>query len=125
MVHMTDTVETALDQVTDTLKAVVRRQHYDQDPAHEDFYTWGWALSELTMRTQEAGQVLGRQVAGYGSQRILRDDEDGHDPATRLQEAGEHLREMVTALDRANQAARAYHSAIGHIGVQVDPEAEA
>lgn len=116
------TVETTLEQVTDALRAVVSDQQQDSDPAHEDFYVWGWALSELTMRTQDAGRVLGRQVAGYGSRRILRDDEDGHDPAARLREAGEHLQEMVAALDRANRAARAYHSAIGHIGVQVDPE---
>lgn len=122
---MTDTVETALDQVTDTLRAVVSRQQQDGDPTHEHFYVWGWALSELTMRTQDAGRVLSRQVSDYGSRRILRDDEDGRDPAARLQEASEHLQEMVAALDRANRAARAYHSAIGHIGVQVDPETRA
>lgn len=120
---MAETVESALDQATDTFRAAVSRQQQDGDPAHEDFYVWGWALTELTARTQDAGRVLGQQVAGYGSRRILRDDEDGHDPGVRLAEAGRYLQEMIVALERANQAARAYHSAIGHIGVQVDPEA--
>lgn len=115
-------VEDEFDRITDLMRAVVTRQHEDRDPAHEDFYVWGWALSELTMRLQDGAQVLGRQVASYGDRRILRDDE-GADPAARLVEAGAHLGALVSALDQANRAARLYHSAVGHIGVQVDPEA--
>lgn len=114
-------VEDEFDRITDLMRAVVARQHEDRDPAHEDFYVWGWALSELTMRLQDGARVLGDQVAGYGDRRILRDDEDA-DPAARLVEAGEHLVALVIALGRANEAARLYHSTIGHIGVQVDPE---
>lgn len=116
-------VETALDQVTDKLRAAVTRQQQDRDPAHEDFYTWGWALSDLTMRVQDAGRVLSRQVAQYGDNRVLRDDEDG-DPYERLSEARGHLDTMAAALGQANQAARLYHSAIGHIAVEVDPEVD-
>lgn len=113
--------EDEFDRITDLMRAVVTRQHEDRDPAHEDFYVWGWALSELTMRLQDGARVLGRQVAGYGDRRILRDDE-GADPAARLVEAGEHLAALVSALDQANRAARLYHSAVGHIAVEVDPE---
>lgn len=118
---MTNT-ETQLDTVTDGLRAAVTRQQQDRDPAHEDFYTWGWALSELTAQTQNIGGVLARQVAGYGSRRVLRDDEGG-DPSVRLAEARAHLDEMGAALSAANSAARLYHSSIGHIAVEVDPEA--
>lgn len=115
-------VEDEFDRITDLMRAVVTRQHEDRDPAHEDFYVWGWALSELTARLQDGARVLGRQVAGYGDRRILRDDEEGADPAARLVEAGAHLAALVSALDQANRAARLYHSAVGHIAVEVDPE---
>lgn len=115
-------MDTALGHVCDLLAGTVERQQQDGDPAHEDFYTWGWALSELTQRTQDAGRVLMRQVPRYGDRRVLRDDEGG-DPAMRLQEARDHLDQMAAALAQANAAARAYHSAIGHIAVEVDPEA--
>lgn len=113
--------EDEFDRITDLMRAVVTRQHEDRDPAHEDFYVWGWALSELTMRLQDGARVLSRQVAGYADRRILRDDE-GEDPAARLLEVREHLTELVSALGRANEAARLYHSTVGHIAVAVDPE---
>lgn len=87
---------------------------------HEDFYAGGWGLGELTALTAHAAQVLGRQVEHYGDDRLIRDDE-GADPYERLREARRHLVEMAAALDKANTAAQRYHSAIGHIGVQVDP----
>jgi hypothetical protein len=119
----TVSTEEALDQASNGLDGAVTRQRHDRDPAHEDFYIWGGALSDLTARMQDAGRVLGQQVEGYGQRRILRDDEGG-DPMARLAEAGGFLQDMVMALDRANVAARAYHSAIGHIAVEVDPEAQ-
>lgn len=115
-----DTVESELGRVLALLGDAVAYQRQDLDPAHEDFGTWGWALAELTARAQDAGRVLGRQVAGYRSRRILRDDE-GADPSLRLQDAGEHLQDMIDALDQANRAARGYHRAISHIGVQAGP----
>lgn len=117
------TTDTALEQVTESLRAVVRQQAADLDPAHEDFYTWGWALSDLTAYTQDAGRVLMRQVAAYGDRRLLRDDDDA-DPNERLLEARRFLDQMAAALAEANVAARAFHSSIGHIAVAVDPEAQ-
>lgn len=115
---MTSTVETALWQVTDGFRAVVTRQQQDRDPSHEDFYAWGWALSDLTVRLQDVGQLLSRQVASYGERRILRDDE-GTDPHGRLLEACAHLDEMAAALGAAHNSAGLYFSAISHIGVEV------
>jgi hypothetical protein len=117
---MTETsIETLGDRMSDTLAEAVRQQQDDDDPAHEDFYTWGWLLSDLTMRLDDAARVLARQVSAYGDRRILRDDEDGV-PAERLAEARGHLDELRAVLGTANTAARAYHSSIGHIGVEVD-----
>src|SRR5215212_8706100 len=113
-----------LDQLTDELRAVVRRQQADRDPAHEDFYAWGWALSEVTATTNDVGRVLAGQVRQYGDRRVLRDDEGG-DPDARLDEAAEYLDQMAAALWQANEAARLYHSAVGHIAVEVDPEVQA
>lgn len=110
-----------LDQLADTFKSAVLAQQRDGDPAHEGFYAWGWALSEATARVEDAGRVLRRQVSAYGDRRILRDD-DGADPQERLREAAGHLDAMCSAAAAANEAARRYHSAIGHIAVEVDPE---
>lgn len=115
--------EQQLDTVTDGLRAVVRKQQQG-DPSHEGFYTWGWALSELTANLQDVARLLGRQVSAYGSTRVLRDDE-GSDPYRRLTEARRHLDAVVAGLGAANDAARLYHSAVGHIAVEVDPEASA
>ncbi len=41
------------------------------------------------------------------------------DPAARCAEAADHLHQVAQHLDAANQAARQYHSAISHIGVEV------
>lgn len=106
----------------DVVTAAVRRQAADHDPAHEDFYAWGYVLSELTARVQDAARILGQQIAHYGDRRILRDDTDA-DPAARLTEAAQLLENVHAAAGVANQAARLYHSAIGHIGVEVDPGA--
>lgn len=106
----------------DVVTDAVRRQADDHDPAHEDFYAWGYVLSELTARVQDAARILARQVAAYGDRRILRDD-DGADPADRLAEAARLLDHLHTTAGVANSAARLYHSSIGHIGVAVNPEA--
>jgi hypothetical protein len=117
---MTDTVPDLYD-LPDVITAAVRRQAADRDPAHEDFYAWGYVLSELTARVQDAARLLGRQVAAYGDRRQLRDDA-GTDPADRLAEAAALLDEVAAAAGSANNAARLYHSSVGHIAVADDPE---
>ena len=117
-------VETLLDQATEALRDAAGKQAKDRDAAHEDFYRWGWALSELTGTVEEVARMLGRQVSAYGDRRVLRDDEGG-DPYARLAAARAHLDEAGAALSAANMSVRAYHSAVGHIAVEVDPDAAA
>lgn len=116
---MPDAISTQLDQLLDSFRAVLDRQLLDTDPAHEDFYAWGWALPSLTALVERSGGVLGRQVATYSDRRLLRDD-DGADPDDRLSEACGYLDTMSAALTVATTAALSYHSAIGHIAVEID-----
>ena len=118
---MTGTMDERLTAVTEQLAGAVRDQHEDRDPAHEDFYTWGWALTELLDRADQVMSVLERQVERYGDRRILRDDEDA-DPAARLDEITARLAAARTALAPARDRVREYHSAVSHIAVEVDPE---
>lgn len=119
---MTDLQDT-LTGICDQLKTVAQQQAEDRDPTHDDFYTWGGALTELLDRVDEIAGVLGRQVAHYGDQRILRDDE-GDDPARRLTDMTARLTELRGPLGQARERVREYHSAAAHIGVEVDPDAE-
>lgn len=119
---MTDLHDT-LDAICDQLKAAARQQANDRDPAHEDFYAWGWALTELLDRVDAIAEVLERQIPRYGDRRILRDDQ-GRDPAERLVEAVSRLVETRQALGPARERIRKYHSATSHIAVDVDPDAE-
>ncbi len=41
------------------------------------------------------------------------------DPAARCAEAADHLHQVNQHLNAANEEARRFHAAIGHIGVQV------
>lgn len=119
---MTGRMDERLSAVTDQLAGAVRDQYEDRDPAHEDFSTWGWALTELLDRADQVMSVLERQVGHYGDRRILRDDH-GADPTARLAEITACLSATRTALGPARDRVREYHSAVSHIGVEVDPEA--
>lgn len=119
---MTDLQDT-LTTICTNLDAVARQQADDRNPEHDDFYTWGWALTELLDRVDQVAGVLGHQIAHYGDRRILRDDEDA-DPTERLLETTQRLSEARGALRLARERIREYHSATSHIGVDVDPDAE-
>ncbi|GJF01450.1 hypothetical protein [Pseudonocardia sp. D17] len=120
---MIEDLERVLDAVSDQLAAAVRKQTADRDPAHEDFYRWGWAFTELLDRVDDVAAVLIGQVSRYGDRRVLRDDR-GLDPADRLVEMQARLTELRSALDAARAHARAYHSASSHIAVEVDLDTE-
>lgn len=120
---MTD-LHTALTAICTDFEAVARHQATDRDPSHEDFYDWGWALTELLDRVDAVAEVLERQIPRYDDRRILRDDE-GADPHQRLVEMASHLSEVRGPLSLARERIRVYHSAASHIGVAVDPDAEA
>lgn len=119
---MTD-LHAALTAICTDLEGVARHQATDRDPSHQDFYDWGWALTELLDRVDAVAEVLERQIPRYGDRRILRDDEGG-DPAERLAEAVSRLAETRQALGPARARVREYHSAASHIAVAVDPDAE-
>lgn len=111
----------ALDDIVGCLRAAVSGQDHDPDPSHDDFYAWGWQLSELTRTLLTASRMLAEQVEHYGDRRVLRDDEDDVDAMERLAAAAAALRTLNTAMSAAAVAAREYHATIGHIGVEVDP----
>lgn len=113
-----------LEAITDQLRAAEQQQRQDTEPAHEDFYTWGAFLDEATAQLYRVCRALAPQVTRYGDHRILRDDA-GADPEQRLATARQQLDTLISTLELANTTARAYHSAIGHIAVEVDPHTTA
>lgn len=114
--------EDHLESVTTRLAQVVADQQTDADPAHEDFYAWGAALTELIYRLGGLCRVLDGQIEHYGDRRILYDDE-GADPAKRVAEMRFRLAGVGIHLENALMAAQLYHSEASHLAVAVDPEA--
>jgi hypothetical protein len=109
-----------LDQAYEALKTVVAAQAQDPDPAHEDFYAWGWAISGAMNQLSHVCRTLQRQVAHYSDSRILLDDE-GLNPAERLTQMRTELDTLARLLDQAYAVADRYHQQASHIGVEVDP----
>ncbi len=85
----------------------------------EDLYTLGGVMDELTRTLAGVMTRCATEVGAYPNTRILRDDSGTHDPAARCAEAADHLHELSQHLHAANEAARRYHSATGHIGIEV------
>jgi hypothetical protein len=123
MRNTTHSTEQLLDTATEALREAVGRQARDADPAHEDFYIWGWVLTEVTDTLGQLCRTMAPQVARYGDTRVLRDDEGG-DPFDRLREMRELLGSLYSQLELANATARAYHAAAGHVAVEVDPDTD-
>lgn len=112
--------EEQLDAMTERVRAVITAQREDADPAHEDWYAWGYALSEVTAQLNHLCRVLSAQVLHYGDRRILRDDA-GADPHQRLEAMSQHLVTLAGEFNTANATARAFHSEASHIAVEVNP----
>ncbi|MDP9868480.1 MULTISPECIES: hypothetical protein [Streptosporangium] len=87
-----------------------------------ELYEIGWLLSEMTRAAAALADHARTEVAALPSRGILRED-TGEDPGTRLAEARDRLTWMIGLLQEADEPARRYHAAIGHLGVEVDPEA--
>ncbi len=85
----------------------------------DDLYTLGRTLDELTSTLAHISDRCANHVGNYPHGRIMRDDTRTHDPAARCAEAADHLHEAGRRLNDANHAARQYHAAIGHVGVEV------
>lgn len=117
---MTMSREQQLDTLTDQVRAAVSSQREEADAAHEDFYAWGWALSDMLNQLDHLCRTLDHQIAHYGDARVLRDDE-GADPYERLSEMRAKLSGVQRQLGGAEAAAREFHSAASHIAVEVSP----
>jgi len=88
-----------------------------------DLSTLGAVLDELTGTLAHIAEQCAAATGNYPDGRILRDDTDTdtdtHDPAARCAEAADHLHQVNRHLAAANEEARRFHTAIGHVGVQV------
>ncbi|MFF5210500.1 hypothetical protein [Streptosporangium sp. NPDC000396] len=98
------------------LQAVRERRALDVAELHEA----GWLLAEVTRYTAALAEHLRTEVARLPGRFILRDD-TGDDPEARLVEVRERLLRMEKVLEAAGLHASRYHTAMGHIGVEVDP----
>jgi hypothetical protein len=96
------------------------RNHADQDVA--DLYAAGGCYGEVIAALVS---LAGQNVAEMErlSERVILRADDGQAPETHRRAALVHLAEMQSLLDRAHEAARRYHHAVGHLEVEVDPEA--
>lgn len=86
-------------------------------PDHCQFYELAGELLATLRALESMCEVLGRQVAGYGLGRVLRDDA-GAIPAVRLADAADELARTRELLATAERTANGFWSAIGHIGVE-------
>ncbi len=84
-----------------------------------DLSTLGAVMDELTSTLAHISDQCAAATGNYPDGRILRDDTDTHDPAARCGEAADHLHQTSRHLHAANEEARRFHTAIGHIGVEV------
>jgi len=84
-----------------------------------DLSTLGAVMDELTSTLAHIADQCAAATGNYPDGRILREDTDTHDPAARCAEAADHLHQTSRHLNAANEEARRFHTAIGHVGVQV------
>ncbi|MCO1658893.1 hypothetical protein [Pseudonocardia humida] len=87
------------------------------EPDHSEFYAVTAEVVDTLRSLSGMADVLGRQIAGYGQGRTLRDDA-GADPAERLADAGAELEMARQAVDCAERAVNRFWSQIGHIGIE-------
>lgn len=121
---MTDEGTLSLIEAAETaVRAAVTAQRESTDPAHEEFYAWGGALSDMLRRLEHLCTVLDRQVENYEKRRVLRDDE-GINPHVRLTEMRSWLEGIRVDLRGAGTSADRFHNAASHIAVEVDPDGE-
>ncbi len=121
---------TDLATVTELIRGVARdaRSTAPQLEA-ADLSTLGAVLGELTSTLAHIAEQCAAATGNYPDGRILRDDtdtdtdtdtdSDTHDPAARCAEAADHLHQTSRHLHAANEEARRFHAAIGHVGVEV------
>ncbi|GAA4820933.1 hypothetical protein GCM10023201_03090 [Actinomycetospora corticicola] len=87
---------------------------------HADFYDLTAEAVGTLRSIEELAELLARQVGGYGSGRVLRDDA-GCDPAARLVRAVADVASLRIAVTSALAEGERFWSSIGHIGLEIDP----
>jgi hypothetical protein len=95
-------------------------------PDHADFYVLGGEIVSTLYALEDLARVLARQVDGYADtqaqrRRVVYDDTRKKDPRRRLVEAVAELDVLVDHLWRAERAANAFWSQIGHVGTELAP----
>lgn len=97
-------------------------EHQQQaQPRRADFYALAGEVVATLYALDDLTVVLVAQVGGYGHHRGVYDDTRTVDPATRLADAVQCLNGVRAGLGSAADAANAFWSAIGHIGVEESP----
>lgn len=90
------------------------------DPEHGEWYRIAGEMVGTLRALQGMASLLRDRVTRYDEDRIVRDDE-GRDPAARLDECNAQLIELEAVLVSADSAANAFWSSVGHVGVEVQP----
>jgi hypothetical protein len=91
-------------------------------PDHSDFYVLAAEMVDTLRVMESLARLLNKQVAGYAKDRPVYDDSGVVDPRNRLAGASRVLTALSADLVAAERNANEFFNAIGHIGVQVDPE---
>ena len=100
-----------------------RSAAYAQGPAtpnHSDWYAIAGEMVDTLRCLSTLSTVLAQQIAGYGSGRVLRDDDPVVDPAERLSDSVRRAEWLRAHLSIAERSADDLWSLIGHIAVEVD-----
>jgi len=111
---------TDLATATDLIRAVARDSRImARELEAADLSTLGAVLDELTSTLAHISDQCAAATGNYPDGRILRDDTVTTPLPPRCAEAADHLHQVNQHLNAANEEARRFHTAIGHIGVQV------
>jgi len=87
-------------------------------PNHADLYAITGEIVDTLRSLESLARLTGRQVAGYGDDHVLRDDEPGHDPAERLVEVGHQAEQLANVVATAERIANLLWSEISHIAIE-------
>lgn len=88
---------------------------------HADFYALAGEVVTTLAALDDLLRVLRSQVAGYAEGRPVYDDTGQVSVVRRLQGAVSAIEAAQTRLAQAHEAVNEFWSAIGHIGVEVQP----
>lgn len=90
------------------------------DPEHGTWYAIAGEMVGTLQALQSMTTLIANRLASYDEGRTVLDDE-GRDPAARLDECNAQLTELEAILLSADSAANAFWSSVGHVGVEVAP----